>query len=341
MRDGPTLASADGSLPTSPSYPHFVRIGLVNGLQSGSRPCNTFLGFRLPTCAISMVMVGVSVGTGTSVRIVGHGILVEEDYFLSPEITVSPTAPAVESSFGSRTVRELRNNLNIMAMEGLADFSLRIDDPRGGDALAAKAWNALWTFYLLALACRRPVIPLYSVAEMGSPRFTLANRNLVIHRLPSVATASAGELDWAREHSEAFDALLKVDRFTRAMRAYGNAHYLFDDDAKIMLLWAGIEGLLGIDAELRRRIALHAAILHDGSPEDKAAYFARIKKGYDLRSKVVHGAGAGSEALRDGYELANEVLLGLLRKVVTLGHVPEAAELDDLAACASLAGPHP
>jgi hypothetical protein len=183
-------------------------------------------------------------------------------------------------------------------------------------------------------------MPLYCAANHGT-RFTLANRNLVIHRLPSVAPAMDPDLDWATTYFGAFDALLKEHRFQNAVRCYGNAHYLFDNDAKIMLLWAGIEGLLDIDSELRRRIALHAAILLDGTPEEKAAYFARIKKGYDVRSRVVHGGGAKPEALQQGFALAGEVLITLLRKCVELGRVPSAAELDERAASVSLAGSDP
>lgn len=224
-----------------------------------------------------------------------------------------------------------------MSMEPLADFSLCIEDIKGGKALAAKTWNALWVFHLLALACRRPVMPLYCAASHGT-QFTLANRNLVIHRLPSVAPASDTDLDWAAAQCNAFHGLLDENRFQNAVRCYSNAHYLFDDDAKIMLIWAGIEGLLDVDSELRRRIALHAAILLDGTPAEKALYFKRVKKGYDVRSRVVHGAGAKSEILQQGYALAGEVLLTLLRKCVELGRVPRAAELDDLAAGVSMAG---
>lgn len=281
-------------------------------------------------------MVGILVGTGTTVHLVGHGITVSAEHSIAAGIAVSPVTPRIESSFGSRTVGELRETLNVMAMEPLADFSLSISHSDGGQALAARAWNALWVFHLLALACRRPVMSLYSAADLGS-RFKLANRNLVIHRLETVGPAATADLEWAAVHFNAFDALLKVERFQHAVRYYGNAHYLFDDDAKIMLLWAGIEGLLGVDAELRRRIALHAAILFDGTPDEKAAYAARIKKGYDVRSKVVHGAGTKADDLRLGYTLASEVLLALLRKCVELGRVPSAAELDGLAAGASVA----
>jgi hypothetical protein len=58
-----------------------------------------------------------------------------------------------------------------------------------------------------------------------------------------------------------------------AASAYGNAHYLFDFDTRIMLLWAGIGGLLSVDAELSRRLALYAALLHKGTPAEKIAHF--------------------------------------------------------------------
>jgi hypothetical protein len=271
----------------------------------------------------------------SSFLIIGHGIKVEEECAIARGLIVSPIAPVIDSSFGSRTVGELRNAINIMALENLADFSIKVEEECGAPDLAAKAWNALWVFHLLSLACRRPVMPLYSVPSAGGQRFTLANRNIVIHRLPTTGLVSSSDLGWARDHFEQFDHLIGDARFAGAMRAYGNAHYLFDDDAKIMLLWAGIEGLLGVDAELRRRIALHAAILYDGSADKKIAYFSRIKKGYDIRSKVVHGAKISADALKIGYQLAAEVLLELLRKAVILGRVPAAAELDELAAAVS------
>lgn len=279
----------------------------------------------------------IDVGAANFVYLIGHGITVEVEREIAPGIIISPEVPTNDSSCGSRTVGELRETLNVMSMEPLADFSLHIVDERGGQALATKTWNALWIFHLLALACRRPVMPLYCAANYGT-RFTLANRNLVIHRLSSVAPASAVDLDWATEQFNAFHGLLGENRFQNAVRCYGNAHYLFDDDAKIMLLWAGIEGLLDVDSELRRRIALHAAILLDGTPAEKALYFDRLKKGYDVRSRVVHGSGAKPEVLQQGYALAGEGLLTLLRKCVELGRVPSAAELDERAASVSLAG---
>jgi hypothetical protein len=282
------------------------------------------------------VVVGIVVGSGRSVRIVGHGITVATDFVLADGISVCSENPKIDSSFGSRTIGELRNTLNVMAMENLANFSLLIEHEDGGQKLAVKAWNALWLFNLLALSCRSPVFPLYSVVEKGSPRFNLANRNIIINELPEIRAASSENLAWAAAHFHRYDGLLKSDRFRSVLRSYSNAHYLFDDEPKVMLLWAGIEGLLDIDGELRRRIALHAAILHDGNIEEKVAYLAKVKKAYDVRSRVVHGSAPDTETLRSAYHLASDILVSLLRKVVALGRIPTAAELDQIAVSASL-----
>jgi hypothetical protein len=120
------------------------------------------------------------------------------------------------------------------------------------------------------------------------------------------------------------------------MRCYGNAHYLFDPDTRIMLLWAGIEGLLSVDAELNRRLALYAALLHNGSTAEKIAYFKEVKNAYAIRSRAVHGGRATAETLRVGYQTSSNILMGLLVRCVELGRVPSTDELDALAVSQSL-----
>jgi hypothetical protein len=88
-------------------------------------------------------MVSISAGRGTKVRVMGHGLTVSEDFALAPGITVSPTTSGITDSFGSRSIGELRTQVTVLAMERLANFSILIEESRGGDALAVKAWNAL------------------------------------------------------------------------------------------------------------------------------------------------------------------------------------------------------
>ena len=127
-----------------------------------------------------------------------------------------------------------------------------------------------------------------------------------------------------------------MSEFSAAMRCYGNAHSLPDHDVRIMLLWAGIEGLLNVDAELSRRLALYSAIMHDGDSDEKFAYYDRVKKAYGVRSRAVHGSGLTKAKVAAGSAEAGAILVGLLAKCVELGRVPTASELDRLAISSSV-----
>ena len=187
----------------------------------------------------------------------------------------------------------------------LATFCLRVKGETGHE-LVAKAWNALWLFHL------------------------------VLTPLPVITPASALQIAWAKNNLLRFEGLIENHAFSSAMRCYGNAHYLFDTDTRIMLLWAGIEGLLSVDAELSRRIALYAALLHKGTPAEKGVYFNEVRKAYAIRSRAVHGGNASSAKLKAGYESASKILVGLLARCVELGRVPTSNELDALAVAQNL-----
>lgn len=120
-----------------------------------------------------------------------------------------------------------------------------------------------------------------------------------------------------------------------ALRCYGNAAYLNDAQVQLMLLWAGIEGLLSVDAELRRRLALYSAILVRGSSEEKSRYYEFVKRGYDVRSRAVHGGKVGKEKLESGVSDATLILSDLLARCVEIGRVPSSSEFDHLAASAT------
>jgi hypothetical protein len=186
-------------------------------------------------------MVGVVVGEeATKVFIAGYGIAVDEDFELASGVSVSPKVIRQEDSFGSSTGRDLQTMAAVLAAQRIATFSIVVGDEAGGPALAAKGWNALWLFGLLAIACRVPVISLYSASNDPLPKFSNANRHLFIRPI-GIGKASENDLAWARDNYASFDSLLAEARFRSAQRYYNNSHYVIDDDARIMLLWAGIE----------------------------------------------------------------------------------------------------
>ena len=279
-------------------------------------------------------MVSIAAGSGTELHIIGLGLSVDREIEIVDGLILKPERPpAFETSFGS-TASQFQAHAAMLAMERLATFSLKVEHAEGGKALAFKAWNALWLFSLLSLACRSPVVSLYSVAQ-GELEPSLANRNLVIRPAERIIPMSDEQVQWVRTNYQRFEKLIDERQFNAAQRYYNNAHYLPDLDARLMLLWAGIEGLLNIDGELRRRIALHAAILLEGDRDQKIAIFRNTKRAYDLRSKVVHGGQADTEELSSAVGFACDLLTGLLRRMVELGRVPSSSELDNLAASQS------
>ncbi|ESY42558.1 hypothetical protein X747_12450 [Mesorhizobium sp. LNJC384A00] len=282
-------------------------------------------------------MVGIIVGTdSTKIMIFGHGITIPERFELSLGVSLDPTVPRLDFSKAAAGSRRFSDYATALQGDEIASFVLEIEDIAGGEELAAKGWNALWLFHLLSVSCCSPCLILYSVSDGSEPAYSGANRTPFVRPLSENHLATLEQLRWAKKHLESFDSLIKVPEFGSAMKCFGNAHYLPDHDIRIMLLWAGIEGLLSVDAELSRRLALYAAILMDGTPEKKAAYFELVKRAYSIRSQAVHGAKAKPEKLETGYHFASRILIGLLKRCVELGRVPSPAEFDRLAAAATI-----
>ncbi|MGN8116691.1 hypothetical protein [Labrys sp. 22185] len=281
----------------------------------------------------------VSIRTDRSsqqVCIVGHGISLTNDFELMPGITITSTIPALDMNNVADGSKRFFDYAMVVTGHPIASFAIQITDERSPELLAVKSWNALWLFHLLSLACKVPCCSLYSVTGEAAPIYSAANRNFMMRPLTSIEKVTSSHLQWAKTNHDTFDRLIKIPAFNAAMRCYGNAHYLFDSDMRIMLLWSGIEGLLSVDAELNRRIALYAALMLDGSVDEKITFFEDVKKAYGIRSKAVHGGVTKSSMLEEGYRQASRILILLLVRCVELGRVPSVKELDALAVSSTL-----
>ena len=278
------------------------------------------------------IMVGVAAGADSkSIVILGHGLTVAKEFELAPGVLLSPELPKLDLNATVAGCGHFADYAAALHGSEIATFSLRVDEDRGGKSLTAKAWNALWVFHLLSVACRSPCFPLYSVSDGPQPLFSAASPNPFVRALLAIHDAQVDELRWAQRYVESFDKLTKIAEFSAAIRCFVGVRFLPEQEVRLMLLWAGIEGLLSVDAELSRRLALYAALLFDGSPGEKAAYFDQVKKAYGVRSRAVHGSGLKPEQQEEGVRTASDILVGLLKRCVELGRVPSAAELDKLA----------
>ena len=263
-----------------------------------------------------------------SIRITGHGLQLNKAFDLTEGITVLPDVQPLNAA-DLKQCDTSKERASIETMHDIATFTIEVHDGQGGVQLANAGWASLWDFHLLSLASKAPCFILYSAsAGNAGITYSVANRNLILSPLAEVRELTVPELEWARAYRLAFRELIKDQQFSSAMRYFGNAHYLFDLEHRIMLLWAGIEGLLQVDAEHSRRIALYSAILMKGSEPEKSERFELVKKSYSLRSRVVHGAKPTKQKLDAGYEEATNLLADLLSRCVELGRVPTRNELD-------------
>lgn len=263
--------------------------------------------------------------------ITGHGLVLKEEYQLTDDVRIIPDVPNLDRSQLSK-LKSIKDEAAITTMHEIASFAIEVKDARGGKHLANRGWNRLWDFHLLSLAAKSPAFILYTTSKgQFGTSYSVANRNLILSPLQELKKLTSSQLDWAREYEPSFRILIGDRQFSSAMRYFGNAHYLFDLQHRIMLLWAGIEGLFKIEAEHSHRIALYSAVLSHGDPDEKRKRFDAVKQAYATRSRVVHGAQLKEEKLNAGYIEATQLLAGLLARCVELGRVPARDELDQSA----------
>lgn len=282
-------------------------------------------------------MVGVAAGQDSrSIVILGHGLSIGEEFEVRPGVYISPEIPKLNLDHAVAGCAHFTDYAASLHGNEIATFSIRVEHEEGGEFLVRKTWNALWQFHLLSIACRAPCLSLCSVSDGKQPVFSAVSPSPFVRPFQNIQTATPPQLEWARNYAEIFDQLIHVPEFSAAIRCYGNAHLLPEQDVRIMLLWAGIEGLLSVDAELSRRLALYAALMFDGSPDEKATYFEEVRKAYGVRSRAVHGSGLKKGKIEEGYRMAGRILIGLIARCVELGRVPSSSELDKLAVSATL-----
>lgn len=271
----------------------------------------------------------------TKIVLVGHGIGVDTRHEIGPGVFVCPPFLGIRGEeLEARTASQLEYAA-ILSMGGQATLAIEVHEPEGGKKLAVRGWNAVWLFGLLSMACRLPCQSMFAFSDGTNAIYSLVARNVIIIPRGVMRKFSEAEAQWMRTHVASYDTLIAEPRFQTALRAYTNAHYLFDLDQQLMLIWAGIEGLLAVDGELSRRIALHAAMLSDGTRDERIARFHRVKKAYGFRSRVVHGSGFDNAKLAAEHHFASTLLIELLAKCVTLGRLPTFKELDEAAAAVS------
>jgi hypothetical protein len=142
-------------------------------------------------------------------------------------------------------------------------------------------------------------------------------------------TITSADLDWVSEHCLGFSRLLQVPQFRLAVECLTTHPMESSVRMSAASLWAGFEALLGVTAELRFRIsALLATYLRPPGAE-RLSLFRRLKKLYDVRSMIVHGAPVKDKAVVAHIQEVRGVLSELLCRITEGGRCPTGDEWEE------------
>jgi hypothetical protein len=273
-------------------------------------------------------MTGVSAPAGAKeIFLLGHGVRISGEVQLDRIAALVPEFPRYQPDPDSEY--DFLTCASLIYMDRLADSAIRISHKRSSKELLQLAWNHLWTFRLISLACRSPYFQLFSASSSkGRTRYTIANRYLIFPEIREIHELTAQEAEWVGSNFGGFWEVMENPAFQNSVRYLANSYFIRDPEAQLMLTWAGIERLIGTEAELRHRVAVYATILSSLSEQEGYELFKKVKSAYDFRSRVVHGRVSDGEKIRNGLSDAQRILYNLLRRCVELGRVPPLSELE-------------
>jgi hypothetical protein len=161
--------------------------------------------------------------------------------------------------------------------------------------LAVKAWNAQWDALILGALYDCEVMSNFQsdVQPEEFPQasiFNVTGYSFRGYNAGYIRKISSKEHKWISNHYRKVARLMDNDRYLNAIHSLSTYKWHSLPRAQLALIWAGIEGLFGVDSELSFRVSLYIArYLSPRKGQRQRTIFESIKKLYSIRSKAVHG----------------------------------------------------
>jgi len=160
--------------------------------------------------------------------------------------------------------------------------------------LAIDAWNSLWDVVLLSalfdcdavcnFQCNKSIEKISEDCE-----FHITNHQLRGLTTPNYCLTD-NDIYWIEKSFSTARNLLDQKNFSNAIHCLATYHWHSLPQARLALLWSGIEGLFDIDSELVFRLSLYISRFLEGDNQEKRKEtFLQVRKLYSQRSAAVHG----------------------------------------------------
>jgi hypothetical protein len=135
-------------------------------------------------------------------------------------------------------------------------------------------------------------------------------------------TLTMDDAVWIQENMNTGLRFTKESIFQNAMQALTSFHCVPYANVGLLIAWSGLEALFKTSQEISFRLCLYIANYLKKGPE-RAEVFERLRRSYDVRSKVTHGSGARLDNIHEHAEYTRDILCECLAKCIECGEFPD------------------
>jgi hypothetical protein len=134
------------------------------------------------------------------------------------------------------------------------------------------------------------------------------------------------DAQWIKLHMETALRFVDEPKFQNAMQALTSFHCIPYPSMRLLVAWSGLEALFGVDHEISFRLSLYVTnFLKSGI--DRYSEFERLRRSYDDRSRVAHGAATKAKAVDEHATYTRDMLRACLAKCIETNAFPNPKNL--------------
>jgi len=271
------------------------------------------------------------VGKGKETFLYINGLGVNKQVSLGKNIKLLPVTCTIDS----KVIMDLSKNQGEFGVAliflWLVNSQLHIVS-ENSKSLAKDAWNSLWDIVLLSaifncdavcnFQCDKSAEDITNDCDFRVTNYHLRGLSQPMYYL------NDEDIAWISKYFSNARNLLDQSSFHNAVHCLATYHWHTLPNARLALLWSGIEGLFDINSELIFRLSLYIArFLEMENLENRKTIFNNVKKLYNERSAAVHGSRKITDPDKSVDDSA-QLLRRLILQCITNNNLPI---LEDLA----------
>lgn len=134
------------------------------------------------------------------------------------------------------------------------------------------------------------------------------------------------DAEWIKTYMETGLRFVGEPKFQNAMQALTSFHCIPYPSTQLLIAWSGLEALFGVESEISFRLSLYITNFLK-SVVDPHVMFRRLRRSYDDRSRIAHGASTKAKAVHQHAQFTRDILRECLAKCIEQGAFPDREQL--------------